>query len=708
MLVEILRRIQYWTRNGGRAELEEEMRLHVALRAEKLQARGVEGAEAETMARRSFGNQLALHERSREVWISGWLDDLVRDVRISLRGLRHNPGFTLIAVLTLALGIGANTASFSVVNGVLLRPLPYRDPDRLLRLSETTPVFTTTSAAWPNFVDWKEQNHSFDRLAASREEDYDLTGGEQPEHLSGKMVSADFFRVLGVEPVLGRDFDARSDRLHATPVVLISGGLWSRRFGSSRSVLGSQIRLNGQSYTIVGIVPASFQFERKADVYALLEQWDHVLTRSRETHPGINVVGRLKPDVTQAQAQSEMTAVAARLAEVYPKSNFRHGVNVAPLSGTIVGNVRPTLMVLLGAVAFVLLIACANVASLLLARFTRRQREIAIRTAIGAGRGRVIRQLLAESVVLSLAGGIGGLALAHWGAQAVVAAVPGGLPRMESIRVDGWVLAFTPGVSVITGILFGLAPALHVSVADLHDTLKEGSRGSVAGHARLRSMLVVCEVAAALVLLAGAGLMLRTMWSLGGVNPGFDSGHLLTFSVGVSPEDMTNSEHILQSFEQTVSCIRTLPGVKDAAVSTLLPLSGNDNELPFYVSGRPRPASQGEMPWALLYVTGPGYLQALRIPLLRGRYLESFDMHRGSHVIVIDEVMARTYFPREDPLGKSIMVADLTGEFGAEFSMPMQIVGIVGHVSHWGWTVTASPAFATRSTCHCLRFRISS
>jgi predicted permease len=609
---------------------------------------------------------------------------LTQDLRYGLRMLAKNPGFTAVAVVALALGIGANTAIFSVVNGVLLQPLPYHDPGRLMRLSERSPDFGTMSVAYPNFVDWNEQNRSFERMAAFRWEDYDVTGGGQPEHLSGKMVSADFFRVLGIHPILGRDFDPRGDRLGSTPVVLISGGLWSRRFGSSPSVLGRQLMLSGRSYTIAGVVPAGFQLEGKADVYTLLEQWEGILARSREMHPGIYVVGRLKPGVTQAQAQSDMSAIAARLADAYPKSNSKHGINVTSLTSVIVGNVGPTLLVLLGAVGFVLLIACANVANLLLARSAGRQREIAIRCAVGAGRGRLVRQLLTESVVLALAGGAVGLAIARWGTQAVVAAVPGGLPRMESIGVDGWVLAFTLAVSLLTGVIFGLAPALQISVTDLHETLKEGSRGSSAGHRRLRSLLVVSEVAASLVLLAGAGLMLRTMWSLSGVDPGFNTHHVLTFSAGLSPASASSSDRILQTLQQTVDRIGAAPGVKSAAVTTLMPLAGSDSEIPFYVNGRPRPTSQGDMSWALLYATDPNYLKTMGIPLLRGRYIEPRDMHRGSHVAVIDDVMARKFFPKEDPLGQSLVVADLGGNLGPEASVPMEIVGIVGHVSHWG------------------------
>ncbi|MGE5647459.1 MAG: ABC transporter permease [Acidobacteriota bacterium] len=608
----------------------------------------------------------------------------MQDLRYGLRMLARTPGFTAVAIIALALGIGANTAIFSVVNAVLLRPLPYHEPDRLVQLRESSPDFSNMSVAVPNFKDWRDQSRSFSAMAALRWEDYDVTGAGQAEHLAGKMVSADFFRVLGIRPIAGRDFDASTDRLGSAPVVLISGGLWKRRYGSSPTAVGRPITLNGAGYTIAGVLPADFQYQGEADVYTLLDQWDDILARSREMHPGLNVVARLKPGVTQAQALEEMKAVAARLAEAYPKSNTKHGVNIEPLTNVIVGDVRPRLLVMLGAVGFVLLIACANVANLLLARFTGRQKEIAIRSAIGAGRTRVIRQLLTESVLLALAGGAAGLLVAHWGTRALVAAVPGGLPRMENIGLDGWVLAFTLAASLVTGIVFGLAPALQVSVADLHETLKEGARGSAGGRGRLRSLLVASEVAAALVLLAGAGLMLRTVWSLGGVHPGFDTARLLTFSVGMSPANTASSERILQTFDRATSRIESLPGVKRAAVTTLLPLCGSDNEIPYYVQGRPRPSSQGEMSWALLYATDPGYLKAMNIPLLRGRFIERRDMQRGSHIAVIDEMMARKVFPNEDPIGKSIIVANLSGDLPPELATPMEIVGIVGHVNHWG------------------------
>lgn len=615
---------------------------------------------------------------------------LLHDIRYGLRTLARNPGFAAVAVIALALGIGANTAIFSVVNGVLLKPLPYADPDRLMLVSESSPGFSSMSVAYPNFLDWKDQSRSFTGLAAFRWEDYDLVGTGEPEHLGGRLVSADFFRVLGIKPVLGRDFDSQSDRLGSAPVVMISGGFWKRKFGASPSVIGTQLTLDGRSYTVAGVIPAEFEFQGRPDVYALLEQWDDPLAHSREMHPGIRVVGRLKPGVTQSQAQEEMNAIAARLAELYPKSNAGHGVVLAPLTDYMVGGAGRTLLVLLGAVGFVLLIACANVANLLLARSTGRQKEIAIRAAIGAGRGRVVRQLLTESVLLSLAGGVAGLALAHWGTRAVLAATPGGLPRMESIGLDGTVLAFTIGVSLLTGILFGLAPALQVSLTDLHEPLKEGGRGSSAGHRRLRSALVVSEVAAALVLLTGAGLMLRTTWSLGNVNPGFDPANVLTFSMGLSQANTASTERILQTFAETLKRIESVPGVEAVAVTSMLPMNGNDNEMPFYVHGRPRPASQGDMSWALISATSPGYLKAMRIPLLRGRYIEERDMKRGSHVVVIDEVTARTHFPGEDPIGRAIVAGDMSGALGPEASIPMEIVGVVGHVNYWGLDTDAN------------------
>jgi predicted permease len=617
------------------------------------------------------------------------MQTLWQDVRYGLRTLVSNAGFTIVAILTLTLGIGANTAIFSVINGVLLQPLPYHDPSHLMILSEKTPEFETMSLSYPNFLDWQKDNRSFESLAGHRWGDFDLTGGGMPEHLSGRIVSSGFFSTLGIKPLLGRDFEAQEDHLGTARVAMISGGLWKRRFGASPEVIGKLITLGGQGYTVIGVVPADFRLWGAADVFTLLGQWDDVLARSREAHPGLRAIGRLKPGVSKEQAQADMNTVAAQLAQIYPKSNAHHGVSMRPLAQEIVGDVRPALLVLLGAVGFVLLIACANVANLLLARSTTRRREMAIRAALGASQGRMVRQVLTESVLMALAGGALGLLIARLGTQAIVAAIPGGLPRMENIGVDGWVLAFTLAVSVATGLIFGLAPALEMSRLDLHTTLQEGSRGSTGGQDKLRSMLMVGEVAASLVLLIGAGLMLRTMWQLSRVRPGFNPQNLLTFSVGLSPANRASADRIRTAYRQLVEDIRTLPGVQAAGLVDDVPLSGSDSELPFWVSGRPRPSSQSEMLWALDYDVSPGYLRAMGIPLLRGRFISDTDIKGSAPVMVIDEMMAKSLFPQQDPVGQSIRIAVPEG-FGPGLDGPIEIVGVVGHVKHFGLDSDAS------------------
>ncbi|HEV2349112.1 MAG TPA: ABC transporter permease [Terriglobia bacterium] len=609
---------------------------------------------------------------------------ILQDLKYASRMLVKNPGFTAVAVITLALGIGANSAIFSVVNGVLLQPLPYRDPGRLVAVGESVPQFQMMSFSFPNLRDFREQSRSFDGLAGFNWVECNLTGMGEPEHLSGKRVTADFFPVLGINPVLGRNFDASEDRAGASPVAMISEGLWKRRFGSSPDAISKSITLNGKGYTVVGVVPASFEYRGKADVYTLLGQWDDMMARLREVHPGIHAVARLKPGVTVARAQSEMSTIAAQLAQTYPKSNANHGATVRPLAQEMVGNVKPALLVLLGAVGFVLLIACANVANLLLARSTSRQREMAIRAALGAGRSRVIRQLLTESVLLAITGGALGLLVASWGTQFILATTPGGLPRMENIGVDGWVLAFTLLVSLFTGVLFGMAPAFQISRIDLTTTLKEGGRGTSAGHHRLRSVLVVAETGASLVLLVGAGLMLRTMGRLSQVDPGFDPRHLLMFSVGLSPDNSSTPDKIRLAYKKLTDGMESLPGAQGVTIGNNIPLAGDDNEIPLWVSGRPRPATQSDMAWAQMYVTGPGYLKAMGIPLLKGRYFADGDTKDSQGVVVIDDVMAQGLFPGQDPIGKSVAIADLSGNMGNGLNQPLEIVGVVGHVKHWG------------------------
>ena len=609
---------------------------------------------------------------------------LVHDLKYAARMLRKNPGFTFVALITLALGIGANSAIFSVIDGVLLRPLPFKDPGRLVVVGESTPQFGMMSFSYPNFEDWHEQNRSFEKFAAFNSQGHNLTGAGAAEHVKGKRVSADFFSVFGVTPIVGRNFDPQADRLGGAPEAMISEGLWRRRFGSASDLMGKGITLDGKGYTVVGVVPGWFKYQSTTDVYTLLGQWDSIMAKVREVHPGIHAVARLKAGVTLAQAQSDLSAIAARLALAYPKSNANHGASVRPMAQEMVGDVRPALMVLLGAVGFVLLIACANVANLLLARSTSRQREMAIRAALGAGRSRVIRQLLTESALLAFTGGTLGLLLAQWGTQVILTMVPGGLPRMENIGIDGWVLAFTVFVSFITGIIFGMAPAIQVSRLDVQSTLKEGGRGSTAGPHRLRALLVVAEIAASLVLLIGAGLMLKTMAQLGRVDPGFDTHNLLTFSVSLSPANRSTPDKVRAAYQQLTEQIRQLPGVQAAAVGDDVPLTGDDSEIPLWVGGRPRPTAQSDFPWALLYTTGPDYLRAMGIPLLKGRFFTDGDTKNSAGVVVIDEVMAKSLFPGEDPIGKNVGIADTSGDTGMGLNRPLEIIGVVGHVKHWG------------------------
>jgi len=464
----------------------------------------------------------------------------IQDLRYGLRMLAKNPGFTAVAVLTLALGIGANTAIFSVVNGVLLRPLPYADPGRLMTVYETSREFGQMSVAYPNFLDWRRENHAFTDIAAYRGDDFNFTGSGQPEHLRGEFVSASLLPVLGVNPLLGRNFMPQEDREGASGVVMLTYGLWKRRFGADPNILGKTMTLNARSYKVIGVLPSDFGFRRRAELYVPIAQYLSIELNDRENHPGLNVVGRLKPDVTMAAAQAEMTSIGRALAQQYPKTNGGHGVAVVEMKDDMVGHIRPTLLLLLGAVGCVLLIACANVANLLLARSTARSREFAIRVALGADRPRVVRQPLTESVLLALGASVFGLMLADWGTRLVLAAVPNSLPRSQEIGLDPHVLLFTLALSVLTGVLFGLAPAFHSSSVNPQESLKEGARGSGGGRHRAEGVFVALEVGLAVVLLAGAGLMIQSIWRLWRVDPGFNTRHLLTTQVALSPTVMAS------------------------------------------------------------------------------------------------------------------------------------------------------------------------
>jgi putative ABC transport system permease protein len=602
------------------------------------------------------------------------MQTVLEDLRYSLRLLRRSPGFAIVAGIALALGIGANTAIFSVVNGVLLRPLPYSEPSRLMMVYETTREFNRSSVAYPNFLDWQRENHSFTDIAAFRGDDFNFTGSGQPEHLSGEYVSASFLSVLGVNPLLGRSFLQQEDQQDAAGVVILGYGLWKRRFGAERNILGRSMTLNARNYTVIGILPSDFRFRQQADLYVPLGQWQSVELRDRENHPGLHVVGRLKPGVTMAAAQAEMTSIGRQLAEQYPRTNGSHGVSVVQMKDDMVSYIRPTLLLLLGAVGFVLIIACANVANLLLARSAARQREFAIRTALGAARLRIIRQLLTESVLLAAGAGVFGLLLAFWGTRLVLAAVPDSLPRSQDIGIDPYVLLFTLAVSVLTGVIFGLAPAFQSSNVNPQEALKEGSRGSGGGRHRAESAFVALEVGLAVILLAGAGLMIQSIWRLWKVNPGFNTKNILTAQVALSPSVMASPAGIRLAYQQVLTRVAAIPGVQSAAITSLVPLGDSDSEIPFWLGSGPQPP-QDQMSLAMFYITTSDYLRVMGIPLLEGRFFTERDTTASPKVVVIDDVMAKHIFPGQDPVGKQMNVIVLG---------PVQIVGVVGHVKHWG------------------------
>ncbi|MBK5256603.1 MAG: ABC transporter permease [Vicinamibacteria bacterium] len=599
-----------------------------------------------------------------------------QDVKFAVRVLLHNRGFATIAILTLALGIGANTALFSVVNGVLLNPLPFPDPDSLFAVYTKTSTFAQSSITYPNFEDWQKQNHSFAYLAAFRGDDYNLTGSGEPERLHAHMVSADFFPAYGINPLIGRSFRRDEDLIGAEPVAMLGDGLWKRKFASSPEVVGKSVILNGKSHTIVGVAQGRIPGISPSDIYVPIGQWADPTFRDRHIGMGTNAVGRLKPGVTAAQALADMDAVARDLAAAYPDANKGTGITMVPLKADVVGEARGTLLVLLGAVAFVLLIACANVGNLLLARSTGRTREFAIRVSLGAGPARVLRQLLTESIILGVAGGALGLVFAKLAMVAILKGLADALPRTDEITIDSRVLLFTAGISIVTGIVFGLAPALRMLRPQLSQTLREGGRGTSGAHHRAQSVFVVLEVAMALVLLVGAGLMIRSLQALWGIDPGFDARNVLTFATSMTSGSKASPDQLRAKYREAERQFASVPGVESVAMIVgSLPMTG-DSEVPFWNEGETPPKNQNDMTFALFYLVTPGYQPAMRIPLQRGRFLSDRDDEHSSVTAVIDATFARKYFPGADPVGKRISIGLL--------DMKAEIVGVVGHVEHWG------------------------
>ena len=604
------------------------------------------------------------------------MNSFLQDVRYGLRVLTKNPGFTAVAVLTLALGIGANSALFSVVNCVLLNPLPFANPDELVAVYSRTGTFQESSISYPNFLDWQKDNHSFAYLSAFRSDDFNMTGVGEPERLHAHMISAEFFPALGLQPLLGRNFRSEEDVAGAGPVAILGDGIWKRKFGSSPGVLGRSITLNGKVYTVVGVAQGRITGLSPSDVYVPIGQWNDPTFLDRRISMGMNSIGRLKPGVSIEKARADMDRVAENLAAAYPDADKGSGVTLVPLKTDVVGDVRGILLVLLGAVSFVLLIACANVANLLLARSTGRAREFAIRSALGAGPFRVVRQLLTESVLLGIAGGCIGLGLAVLGMKVILTALPGTLPRVEEISLDSHVLVYTLGISLLTGIAFGLVPAIKAMRPDMHETLKEGGRGASGARHRMQSVFVAFEMAMAVVLLIGAGLMIRTLSALWNVNPGFDAGNVLTFEISSTASPNVTADQLRAKYRATLAALGGIPGVEGVSMmGGSLPMTG-DSELPFWREGQPRPQHENDMTFALFYLVNTDYHRAMRIPVVRGRSFTEQDNEHAPAVALIDASLARKFFPNEDPMGKRVNLGLL--------EMQVEIVGVVGHVQHWG------------------------
>jgi predicted permease len=619
---------------------------------------------------------------------SNLLTDFFQDLRYAGRMQLKSPGFTIVAVIALALGIGANTAIFSVVNTVLLQPLPYRDPEQLVMVWEDASKhgYPRDTPAAANFVDWRDQSTVFDGMAAIADESFNLTGVGDPERLEGRRVSANLFPLMGVEPHIGRTFTSTEDQPGAPRVALLSYALWQRRFGGDQSIVGKSLNLNGESYTVVGVMPARFQFPTSDDNVWVPLAFTAQEAANRNRHY-LQVVGRLKPGITLERAQSEMSTIGARLQQQYPQSNADLGVAVQSLHEHLVGDIKPALLILLGAVGLVLLIACVNVANLLLARAAVRQKEIAVRVALGARRGRLIRQFLTESVLLATVGGIVGLAIAYGGLILLRAFIPENISQAREISIDLRVLGFTFLVSIVTGLVFGLAPALQAARFNQTETLKEGGRDSATGSSgkRIRSLLVMSEVAVSLVLLIGAGLLINSFLRLRSVDPGFKADNLLTMKI-VLPEPKYE-EMVRRSafYTDVVQRVESLAGVKSAAVTTNLPLYRQGNSIGIRIEGRPDPPP-GQPLIVVTRIISPRYFETMSIPLLAGRQFTDHDTDTSPNVVVISEAMARRHWPGEDAIGKRIAAGRVRSD--ADW---IQVIGVVKDVRQFELTADPKP-----------------
>ena len=672
-------------------DIDREMRLHLQMQMDANIRAGMSPTEARANAMRSFGNFNRAVDAAYDVKGGGIFETLAQDIRYGARMLIKHKAFTSIAIITLALGIGANTAIFSVVNELLLRPLPYRDAERVVTVWEVTPEGrhqNTTSRA--NFRAWREQNTSFQQMSAFTDQRVNLTGNGEPEELSVQFATPELFKIFGVEPLLGRTFLPDDDT-----VAVLSYGLWQRRFGGEPSVIGQSITLNSETFTIIGVMPPSFQFHikqrsgtgRPAELWSILPM--PVGGGSNQRGRFLGTVARLKDGVSVDQAAAEMRTIEARLSDEVPEFNKNYTAEVLPLREQFFGNVRRPLWLMLGAVAFVLLIACANVANLLLSLATSREKEIAVRAALGARRVRIVRQLLTESLLLALLGSVLGLGFAWLGIKALVAISPRDLVSLQTVGLNVAVLAWTLGVSMLTGIIFGLAPALHVSRLNLNDSLKDGGKsesGQASGSRRLRNALVVSEIALAVVLLASAGLLIRSFIRLQQVDRGFVTDNILTMVIRLPEARYQTDPQLVQFFSSSLERVRQLPGVRSAGMVNFLPLYGGlGSNTGFKILGQPEPPP-GQGPSTDVRVADSGYFPALGIPLLRGRNFSDSEQREAKHVVLINDAFARKHFPNQDPLGQRLDVAMF------DKPTPAEIIGVVGNVRYDSLIDEAPPA----------------
>jgi putative ABC transport system permease protein len=664
-----------WRRRRSQRDFEEEIRSHLELEADRLVAEGHSAIDAPLAAKRRFGNVGVAQERYRDSDRFAALIDLGNDVRYAARMLRKAPGFTAIAMLTLALGIGANTAVFSVVNGVLLKSLPYRDPSRIVRVWETLPSVEQIMVSYPDYQDWRTRARVFDDIALfSPFRSMTMSGTALPERLSVGYATANLFGMLGVAPLAGRDFLIDDDRPSAARVAVLSEGWWRRQFGGEQSVIGRSLVLDGETYSVVGVIGPTVGLQRPVDLWIPMGLFANAPHFGRANHPGLIGIGRLKPGITIAQMRDDLERVSAQIRAEHPSESAGVGASGQFLTEYLLGGLRPALRMLVWAVALVLLIACVNVANLLLGRSTARRREIAVRTAMGASGGRLVRLLLVEHLLLALGGGLLGMALAYAGVRALLALKPTGIPRLESIAVDWQVMGFAAVVSMATGLAFGLLPALQASRVDLNDALKDGGRGASAGGSalRVRGALMTVEVAMAMMLVVGAGLLFRSFVRLAHVDPGVNATGLMVGWVNLPPAKYRDAAQQRAAMNDVLRRVQALPGVQSAALGTAVPL-GASIQYRMTFEGHPRPV--GKEPLININLITSDFFKTLGIRLLAGRSIAASDGGGTPRVAVISESVAQTYFPGEDPVGKQIV----HGSFESK-DPPYTVVGVVSDI----------------------------